>query len=229
MPDVYQYYFKYLCNQEKEEQKAMKEFLNVESTVKKTQTWADDIYTYVLLSQHETTLQEGTDDEITGYISNYVQYTHDEFQQLITRELKEKTITELDQSLDTVRSNKIIESKRLLEKYYEEHPLFSTVHKEEGEFYAVTSEKQNYLLSMIALCEQSADLGVEFEPTWNATGEPCEPWTLTELKQLALQIAQCVYPAVSKQQSYEKQINSLENTEEIQSMVIDYETSEITE
>ena len=69
MPDVYQYYFKYLCNQEKEEQKAMKEFLNVESTVKKTQTWADDIYTYVLLSQHETTLQEGTDDEITGYIN----------------------------------------------------------------------------------------------------------------------------------------------------------------
>lgn len=230
MPKVNEYYLKYLCNKEKEDCKAMKEFLNVESTVKKEQSWADEIYTYVLLHQEEITLQQGTEDEITGYKSSYIQYTHDEFQQLITHDLKEQTLSKLDQSLEAVRANKIIESKSLLEQYYEEHPLFSTVHKEAGEYYSVTSDKQSYLMSMIALVDQSKALGVEFQPTWNATGEQCEPWTELELKQLALQIAQFVYPAVSKQQSYEKQIKELELVEDIQALVIDYnEVSEETE
>lgn len=230
MPKVNEYYLKYLSNKEKEDCKAMKEFLNVESTVKKEQSWADEIYTYVLLHQEEITLQQGTEDEITGYKSSYIQYTHDEFQQLITRDLKEQILSKLDQSLEAVRANKIIESKSLLEQYYEEHPLFSTVHKEAGEYYSVTSDKQSYLMSMIALVDQSKALGVEFQPTWNATGEQCEPWTELELKQLALQIAQFVYPAVSKQQSYEKQIKELELVEDIQALVIDYgEVSEETE
>ena len=223
MPWINLYYRKYLCNQEKEERRKMKEFMNVESTVKKNQSWTDELYMYVLLSQQETTLQQGTEDEITGYVSSYVQYTHEEFQNLITHELKEKTLIKLDQSIETVRTNKIAETKELLEQYYLEHPLFSTVHKEEGEYYAVTSDKQNYLLTMISLCEQSEQLGVEFTPTWNATGETCEPWTLSELRQLALQIASFVYPAVSKQQTYEKQIKTLEVVEEIQDLIIDYE------
>lgn len=224
MPKINEYYLKNLCNKEKEDYHRMKEFLNVKSTVKKEQSWADEIYTYVLLHQEEITLQQGTDDEITGYESSYVQYTHEEFQNLITKNLREKTLAQLDQSLDAVRINKINESKELLEKYYEEHPLFSTVHNPKGEHYSVTSDKQSYLLSMIALCDQSKELGVEFTPTWNATGEQCEPWTELELKQLALQIAQFVYPAVSKQQSYEKQIKTLKLVEDIQALVIDYES-----
>lgn len=233
MPYVEDYYHKYLKNQEKEEKAKMKQFINAESRVKKPQSWSDDLHTYVLLSQEETVLQEGTEDKVEGYVSSYIQYTHDEFQDLITRGLREQTINQLDQSLEAVRSNKIAESKQLLEQYYQEHPLFSTIHNENGEFYAVTSDKQSYLMSMLALVDQAKVLGVEFQPTWNATGEQCEPWTETELRTLALEIAQFVYPAVSKQQAYEKQIKSLEIVEEIQSMVIDYdqteETSETTE
>ncbi len=200
----------------------MKEFLNAESTCKKPQYWEDDLHVYALLKQEEITIHEGQDDEVTGYRSDYVQYTKEEWQELITTDLKEKTLTQLDQSIDTVRSNKIIESKQLLEQYYLDNPLFSTVHKTEGEYYSVTSDKQSYLLSMISLCDQSEELGVEFTPTWNATGEPCEPWTKTELKKLALQIADFVYPAVSKQQYYEKVIKTLDTVEEIQNLEIDY-------
>ena len=224
MPYVNMYYFTHLCNEEKEEKRKMKQFLNVESTVKKPQSWADELYTYVLLHQSDITLQEGTDDETPGYLSSYTQYTHQEFQELMTRGLRETVLQELDQSLEAVRANKIAESKQLLEKYYEEHPLFSTVHNPEGDFYAVTSDKQNYLMSMITLVDQSKAMGIPFTPRWNATGEECEDWTETELKQLSLQIAQFVYPAVSKQQAYEKQIKSLEIVEEIQSIVIDYES-----
>lgn len=222
MPEVNQYYYTYLCNQEKEDKRQMKQFINVESTVPKSQTWSDEFFTYVLLSQSDTVLQQGTDDEIPGYISSYTQYTHQEFQDLITKDLKAQTINALDQSLDAVRNNKIIETKRLLEQYYEDNPLFSTVHKKKGEYYSVTSEKQNYLMSMIALVDQSKALGVDFTPTWNSTGEACEPWTEEELRQLSLEIAQFVYPAVSKQQAYEKQIRSMGNVEEIQALEIVY-------
>ena len=146
----------------------------------------------MLLSQSDTTLQQGTDDEIPGYISSYIQYTHQEFQDLITKDLKAQTINALDQSLEAVQNNKIAESKRLLEQYYADHPLFSKVHNKKGEYYAVTSEKQNYLMSMIALVDQSKALGVDFTPTWNATGEACEPWTEAQLRQLSLEIAQFV-------------------------------------
>ena len=223
MPEINQYYYTYLCNKEKEDKRQMKQFINVESTVPKSQTWSDEFYTYVLLSQSDTTLQQGTEDEIPGYISSYTQYTHQEFQDLITKDLKAQTINDLDQSLDAVQNNKIIESKRLLEQYYADNPLFSKVHNKKGEYYAVTSEKQNYLMSMIALVDQSKALGVDFTPTWNATGEACEPWTEAELRQLSLEIAQFVYPAVSMQQAYEKQIRDMESVEEIQALEITYE------
>lgn len=201
----------------------MKQFLNAESGIKKPQSWADDYHTYVLLRQEQVEVKHNEDEEPSiGYVSDYVQYTHEEFQSLMTQELKSKVLTELDQSIETVRSNKILESKKLLEQFYAQTYLVSAVHKAAGEQYSVTSEKQNYLLDMIALCDQAEELGTEFQPTWNATGEPCEPWTKLELKQLALQIAQFVYPVVSQQQSYEKSINNMKSVEEIQSLVISY-------
>lgn len=216
------YYFCNLCNKEEK----MKQFLNAMSTVEKPQSWSDEFYTYVLIKQESCVMQEGTENETNGFIATYNQYTHEEFQELMLKELKEQALTQLDQTLSTVKANKIAESKKLLEKYYEDNPLFSTVHKESGEYYAVTSEKQNYLLSMITLVEQSKALGYNFKPTWNATGEACEEWTETELKQLSLQMAQFVYPAVSQQQTYEKQIQGMDNVEDIQNLVITYGTAE---
>lgn len=200
----------------------MKEFLNTESTREKPQFWSDELHVYALLKQEEIAIHEGQDDEVTAYRADYVQYTKEEWQNLITKDLRDKTLTQLDQSIETVRANKISESKSLLKQYYINNPLFSTVHKTAGAYYSVTSDKQNYLLSMIALCDQSEELGIEFTPMWNATGEPSEPWTKGELKQLALQIAAFVYPAVSKQQDFEKTIQELDTVEAIQTLEIDY-------
>lgn len=224
-PAVNEYYTKYLCNK-KEGKKIMKQFTNVQSTVAKKQTWSDDYFTYVLLTQTETMLKQGSmgeEAETLGYISSYTQYTHQEFQDLITEELKQRTINSLDQSLDAVKANKIAESKRLLEKYYEDNPLFSKVHKKAGEYYTTTSDKQTYLMSMITLIDQSKALNVKFTPTWNAAGEACEPWTEAELRQLSLEIAQFVYPAVSKQQHYEKTIKEMNDVTEIQALEITYD------
>lgn len=206
----------------------MKQFLKVQSGVAKPQSWSDKYYTYVLLSQEETIAnhENSTSNEPDViYICDYVQYTHEEFEQLMTKDLKQKVLTELDQSLDVVKYNKIIESKKLLDMYYSTHPLVSTVHNPDGEKYAVTAEKQTHLMAMITLHDQSQELGVAFQPTWNATGEPCEPWTALELKQLALEIAQFVYPAVSKQQTYEKQIVNMTTVEDVKGLVINYETA----
>lgn len=203
----------------------MKKYENVESTQEQPQFWTDDYHVYVLISQEKVASQIGTkpnDPIVAMFRFSYMEYTKEEWNELVTQDSRNQIISQIDQTLDTVKYNKILESKALLERYLQEHPLFSTVHKEEGEYYAVTSEKQNYLLYMISLCVQSEDLGVEFIPTWNATGQSCEPWTRTELQQLALQIASFVYPAVSKQQYYEKIINASESVGEIQNLDIDY-------
>lgn len=221
-PVIHNYYHTEIVNQEKEESEQMKQFLATESAIKKPSFWADEIYVYALLSQEEITMNHGDGEETPGYRADYVQYTKEEWNDLITRDLKDKTLFELDQSIESVRLNKINETKQKLEQYYQEHPLFSTVHKPEGEFYSVTSDKQNYLSLMIALCRQAEELGVPFTPTWNSTGENCEPWTKTELNQLSLEIAGFVYPAVSKQQSYEKIIKELTSVQEIQNLEIDY-------
>lgn len=222
IPYIVSYYHNNIANQEKEESRRMKQFLATESALKKPPFWSDEIYVYALLKQEEITIQHGEDEEVPGYRADYVQYTKEEWNNLITQDLRAKTLSELDQSLDAVRANKIIESKEKLEQYYKDHPLFSTVHKPEGEYYSVTSDKQNYLSLMIALCRQAEELGVQFTPTWNSTGESCEPWTKTELNQLSLEIAGFVYPAVSKQQEYEKIIKGLTSVQEIQELEIDY-------
>ena len=200
----------------------MKKYTNVLSLIKKPQYWEDAYHVYALLSQKEMNFIGPDGADTTQYQSDYTQYTKEEWRDLLMSNLKQSTLNQLDQSLETIRANKIKKSKELLEQYYQEHPLFSKVHKTEGEFYSVTSEKQIYLQSMLNLCEHSTELGTEFTPTWNATGEPGEIWTLAELKQLSLQIAEFVYPLVKQQQQLEKTIKELTTVEEIQSLEINY-------
>lgn len=197
------------------------------STVEPKKQWSDDYHVCVLLKKEQTTLEAGVEGEtIPAWKYDYNEYTTSEWQQIITSSLQEETVNKLDQEIDAVRSNRVAESKKLLEQYYADHPLFSKVHNPNGEYYAITSDKQQYLQLMITMCQQSQALGVDFTPTWNATGEQCERWTVTELQQLALEIASVVYPAVSKQQGYEKQIMSMTNADDIRNLVIDYSTSQ---
>lgn len=205
-------------------------FRNVRSCAKPDQFSTDKLHVKVLLDCTEkdetqtTTDKDGNPVEVTTtwYTYSYNQYTKQEWQELINSTRKDEIVNELDQSLEAVQANKIQETKEKLVAYYKENPLFSKVHKAEGEYYAITAEKQTYLSHMLDLCTQAEALGIEFTPTWNATGESCEPWTKAELQQLSLQIASKVYPAVSKQQAYEKSIKDMTNVSDIQSLVIYY-------
>lgn len=161
-------------------------------------------------------------EEVPGFTADYIQYTKEEWNDLITQELQKQTLEQLDQNIEAVRANKIAESKLLLEQYYADNPLLSDVHDPDGEYYSVTSEKQAYLMQVIALCDQAEKMGIEFEPTWNATGKVCEPWTPEELRVLSMQIAAFVYPAVSEQQHYEKLIADMDDVQEIQELEIIY-------
>lgn len=208
----------------------MTTYRNVESPVKPEQFSTNEVFVRVVLSCTETTRPGSTTDadgnpviiDVPWYTYSYNEYTKQEWQELVNTTRKDEIVNELDQSLEAVQANKIQETNEKLVAYYLENPLFSTVHKAEGEYYSITAEKQTYLSHMLDLCTQAEALGIEFTPTWNATGESCEPWTKVELQQLSLQIASKVYPAVSKQQAYEKTIKAMTDVHAIQALNISY-------
>lgn len=112
----------------------------------------------------------------------------------------------------------IKKSKIALAQWLENNPLLYS----DGKYYSVTKEKQALLNSNLASYERATQAGIEYDLKWNATEEPCEPWSYTDLLTLSLNIAAYVAPKVSMQQSYEIQIKNCITIEEIDSIVIDY-------
>ena len=66
-------------------------------------------------------------------------------------------------------------------------------------------------------------MGIDYDLKWNATEQPCEPWSYTDLLTLSLNIAAYVAPKVSKQQLLEVQIRNCETVEELDTIVINYD------
>lgn len=138
------------------------------------------------------------------------------------KELKGKSVDEM--TLDEVKEYKINESKSLLADYLASHPITSTAHAGTAAKYSVTSEKQQYIMSMIAIADAAEAAGVPYQPSWNAAGEACTyDWTVDELKQLALEIANYVRPLVSKQQTMESKINDLTDIASVIAYAISFE------
>ena len=67
-------------------------------------------------------------------------------------------------------------------------------------------------------------LGLPAELKWNSTGEECSVWTIENIIPIALGVASYVEPLVAYQQSIEVQIRNCTTREELESIVIDYET-----
>ena len=114
----------------------------------------------------------------------------------------------------------INKSKFLLAKHLQDNPLLFT----DGKYYSVTQEKQNLLNNAITVYQMKTQLGLPAELKWNATGEECTIWTLEDIIALALAIANYVEPLVTYQQAIEVQIKQCATREELESIVIDYET-----
>ena len=121
--------------------------------------------------------------------------------------------------LSPLKMEKIEESKTKLAEWLANNPLLYS----DGKYYSVTEEKQSLLNGNLASYERAKSMGVVYDLKWNATEQPCEPWSYTDLLTLSLNIAAYVAPKVSKQQYLEVQIRNCETVEELDVIVINYD------
>ena len=121
------------------------------------------------------------------------------------------------------KKSRILQSKQNLADYLATHTVTSTCHGDAAE-YSITSEKQAYLSSMIVTAQMAQASGIDYQPSWNATGQVCTyDWTLEQLQQLAFEIESVVRPLVSKQQTMEASINNCASIEELNEIDISFE------
>lgn len=120
----------------------------------------------------------------------------------------------------------IVQSRKNLADYLASHTVTSMCHGEPAE-YSITSEKQTYLASMIMTAQMAAEAGLDYQPSWNASGKVCTyDWTLEQLRQLAFEIEGVVRPLVSGQQTMETLIRAAQSVEELDGISITFGEAE---
>ena len=119
-----------------------------------------------------------------------------------------------------VKAQKIEQSKTDLAAYLLANPLQWT----DGEYYAITAEKQAQLTSKIMAATMAAQTSTPYTLTWNSTGEVCKEWTLSDLSALAFAIDARVTSLVTYQQQKEVAIKNAKTLEELEAIVIDYDS-----
>ena len=115
---------------------------------------------------------------------------------------------------------RIAESKTQLSDYLLCHPMQWT----DGQYYAITAEKQQQLTSKIMSATLAAQTGTPYSLTWNATGEECQSWTLENLTALAFAIDNRVTSLVSYQQAREVEMRDASTLEALEAIPVDYDS-----
>ena len=123
-------------------------------------------------------------------------------------------------ALEEAKTTAITASKTALADYLLAHPLQWT----DGEYYAITAEKQAQLTSKIMAATLAAQTSTPYTLTWNSTGEVCKEWTLSDLSALAFVIDARVTALVTYQQQREVEIRNCETVEAVNAVVVDYDT-----
>ena len=118
-------------------------------------------------------------------------------------------------ALAAAKAKSIAQSKTDLAKYLEAHPLTWT----DGEQYSITQEKQNQLTSTLAAAQIDGE-----PPEWNTTGGQCRAWDVTELSALAVAIKNRVKALVKYQQAQEIAMNAATTLDELNAIVVDYDS-----
>ena len=121
--------------------------------------------------------------------------------------------------LAPIKEQRIAQSKTDLETYLLEHPMLWT----DGEYYAITAEKQNQLTSKIMAATMAQTMSTDYTLTWNSTGEVCKEWTLQELMALAFAIDARVTALVTYQQTKEVEMRNAETMEELEAITANYD------
>jgi hypothetical protein len=119
-------------------------------------------------------------------------------------------------TLEEVKAEAIMESRLILAQTLETPIEFS------GKLYSVTLEKQNLLSAQLGLFGLNAQAGAPTPLTWNATGEPCEPWEFEQLLTLSNTIAAHVKPLAQMQRDAEVNINKAKNEKEVRNVLTKY-------
>ena len=114
----------------------------------------------------------------------------------------------------------IADSKSSLAAYLLAHPMQWT----DGQYYAITAEKQQQLTSKIMSATLAAQTGTPYSLSWNATGEECQAWTLENLTALAFAIDARVTSLVSYQQAQEVSMQAAATLEELEAIPVDYDS-----
>lgn len=125
-------------------------------------------------------------------------------------------------ALEEAKADKIAKSKTDLADYLETHPLQWT----DGEYYSITAEKQQRLTSKIMAATMAQTLSTEYTLTWNSTGEVCKEWTLQDLSALAFAIDARVTALVTYQQTQEVAMRNAATLEDLEAIVVDYDSVE---
>lgn len=115
---------------------------------------------------------------------------------------------------------RIAESKAQLSDYLLCHPMQWT----DGQYYAITAEKQQQLTSKIMSATLAAQTAQPYALTWNATGEECQAWTLENLTALAFAIDARVTSLVSYQQAQEVAMREASTLEALEAIPVDYDS-----
>lgn len=115
---------------------------------------------------------------------------------------------------------RIAESKTQLSDYLLCHPMQWT----DGQYYAITAEKQQQLTSKIMSATLAAQTGTPYSLTWNATGEECQAWTLENLTALAFAIDARVTSLVSYQQAQEVAMREASTLDALEAIPVDYDS-----
>lgn len=134
----------------------------------------------------------------------------------------EVTIEDVEDTrpLHEIKSERIEQSKSDLAFYLKSHPLQWT----DGEYYSITAEKQQQLTSKLMAATMAQSLSEDYNLTWNSTGEVCKEWTLQDLSALAFAIDSRVTALVSYQQTQEVAMRNAATQEELDAIVVDYDT-----
>lgn len=127
---------------------------------------------------------------------------------------------EISNPLSGAIESRIAQSKADLATYLETHPISWT----DGEQYSITAEKQAQLTSKIMAATMAQTLSQPYTLTWNSTGQVCREWTLQDLSALAFAIDARVTALVSYQQTQEVAMRNAASREELDAIVVDYDT-----
>lgn len=154
-----------------------------------------------------------------GYITDYqlAEYVR---LKVITKEQQDTILNDgTALTLDESKTKRIAQSKSDLETYLLEHPLQWT----DGEYYAITAEKQNQLTSKIMAATMAQTMSTDYTLTWNSTGEVCKEWALPDLYALAFAIDARVTALVTYQQTKEVAMRNAETMEELEAITVNYD------